>query len=170
MKETLETIRREALSALEQTKAAQDLEALRVKYLGKKGELTAVLKQMGRLSAEERPIMGQLANEVRETLTDALARRQQAIAEAALNAKLEAEALDVTIPGKRPELGHKHPMSIALDELKDIFVGMGFSVAEGPEVETDYYNFEALNIPPEHPARDTQDTFYISDNLILRKS
>ena len=106
MKETLETIRREALSALEQTKAAQDLEALRVKYLGKKGELTAVLKQMGRLSAEERPIMGQLANEVRETLTDALARRQQAIAEAALNAKLEAEALDVTIPGKRPELGH----------------------------------------------------------------
>ena len=119
MKETLETIRREALSALEQTKAAQDLEALRVKYLGKKGELTAVLKQMGRLSAEERPIMGQLANEVREALTDALARRQQAIAEAALNAKLEAEALDVTIPGKRPELGHKHPMSIALDELKD---------------------------------------------------
>ena len=141
MKETLETIRREALSALEQTKAAQDLEALRVKYLGKKGELTAVLKQMGRLSAEERPIMGQLANEVRETLTDALARRQQAIAEAALNAKLEAEALDVTIPGKRPELGHKHPMSIALDELKDIFVGMGFQVAEGPEVELAEYNF-----------------------------
>ena len=134
MKETLETIRREALSALEQTKAAQDLEALRVKYLGKKGELTAVLKQMGRLSAEERPIMGQLANEVRETLTDALARRQQAIAEAALNAKLEAEALDVTIPGKRPELGHKHPMSIALDELKDIFVGMGFQVAEAPDL------------------------------------
>ena len=170
MKETLETIRREALSALEQTKAAQDLEALRVKYLGKKGELTAVLKQMGRLSAEERPIMGQLANEVRETLTDALARRQQAIAEAALNAKLEAEALDVTIPGKRPELGHKHPMSIALDELKDIFVGMGFQVAEGPEVELAEYNFTKLNTEEGHPAREWGDTFYIKEDssLLLR--
>ena len=170
MKETLETIRREALSALEQTKAAQDLEALRVKYLGKKGELTAVLKQMGRLSAEERPIMGQLANEVREALTDALARRQQAIAEAALNAKLEAEALDVTIPGKRPELGHKHPMSIALDELKDIFVGMGFQVAEGPEVELAEYNFTKLNTEEGHPAREWGDTFYIKEDssLLLR--
>ena len=114
--------------------------------------------------------MGQLANEVREALTDALARRQQAIAEAALNAKLEAEALDVTIPGKRPELGHKHPMSIALDELKDIFVGMGFQVAEGPEVELAEYNFTKLNTEEGHPARDWGDTFYIKEDssLLLR--
>ena len=151
MKEKLEQIRREALEALEQTKAAQDLEALRVKYLGKKGELTAVLKQMGSLSAEERPVIGELANNVREALTDALARRQKAIEEAALNARLESETLDVTIPGRRPEVGHTHPMSIALDELKDIFVGMGFQIAEGPEIELAEYNFTKLNTEEGHP-------------------
>ena len=125
MKETLETIRREALAALDAAGNAQELDALRVKYLGKKGELTAVLKQMGKLSAEERPVIGQLANEVREALSQAMDQRHQAIEEAALNARLAEETLDVTIPGKKPELGHKHPMSIALDELKDIFIGMG---------------------------------------------
>ncbi|BDF70368.1 phenylalanine--tRNA ligase alpha subunit [Oscillospiraceae bacterium] len=170
MKEKLEQIRQEALSALAETKAAQDLEALRVKYLGKKGELTAVLKQMGGLSAEERPVIGQLANEVREALTEALSRQQQAIEAAALSARLAAEAVDVTIPGKRPQTGHKHPMSIVLDEVKDIFIGMGFQVAEGPEVELAEYNFTKLNTEEGHPAREWQDTFYIKEDssLLLR--
>ncbi len=170
MKEKLEQIRQEALTALAETKAAQDLEALRVKYLGKKGELTAVLKQMGGLSAEERPVIGQLANEVREALTEALSRQQQAIEAAALSARLAAEAVDVTIPGKRPQTGHKHPMSIVLDEVKDIFIGMGFQVAEGPEVELAEYNFTKLNTEEGHPAREWQDTFYIKEDssLLLR--
>ena len=170
MKEKLEQIRQEALSALAETKAAQDLEALRVKYLGKKGELTAVLKQMGGLSAEERPVIGQLANEVREALTEALSRQQQAIEAAALSARLAAEAVDVTIPGKCPQIGHKHPMSIVLDEVKDIFIGMGFQVAEGPEVELAEYNFTKLNTEEGHPAREWQDTFYIKEDssLLLR--
>lgn len=171
MKEQLENIRREALSALLETKAAQELENLRVRYLGKKGELTAVLKQMGGLSAEERPIIGQLANEVRETLTDALEKRQASLAEAALTARLEGETLDVTIPGKRPELGHEHPMSMVLGELKDIFVGMGFKIAEGPEVELAEYVFTKLNTPEGHPGREWTDTFYIKeDSSVLLRS
>ena len=170
MKEKLEQIRAEALAALAGAKDAQELDGLRVKYLGKKGELTAVLKMMGSLSAEERPVMGQLANEVREALTEALAQRQKAIEEAALNQRLEDEKLDVTIPGKRPELGHKHPMSIALDELKEIFIGMGFQVAEGPEIELAEYNFTKLNTEEGHPAREWGDTFYIKEDssLLLR--
>ena len=170
MKEKLEQIRAEALAALAGAKDAQELDGLRVKYLGKKGELTAVLKMMGSLSAEERPVMGQLANEVREALTEALSQRQKAIEEAALNQRLEAEKLDVTIPGKRPELGHKHPMYIALDELKEIFIGMGFQVAEGPEIELAEYNFTKLNTEEGHPAREWGDTFYIKEDssLLLR--
>ncbi|WP_294535038.1 phenylalanine--tRNA ligase subunit alpha [uncultured Pseudoflavonifractor sp.] len=170
MKEKLEQIRAEALAALAGAKDAQELDGLRVKYLGKKGELTAVLKMMGSLSAEERPVMGQLANEVREALTEALVQRQKAIEEAALNQRLEDEKLDVTIPGKRPELGHKHPMSIALDELKEIFIGMGFQVAEGPEIELAEYNFTKLNTEEGHPAREWGDTFYIKEDssLLLR--
>ena len=170
MKEKLEQIRAEALAALAGAKDAQDPDGLRVKYLGKKGELTAVLKMMGSLSAEERPVMGQLANEVREALTEALSQRQKAIEEAALNQRLEAEKLDVTIPGKQPELGHKHPMSIALDELKEIFIGMGFQVAEGPEIEQAEYNFTKLNTEEGHPAREWGDTFYIKEDssLLLR--
>ena len=170
MKEKLEQIRAEALAALGGAKDAQELDGLRVKYLGKKGELTAVLKMMGSLSAEERPVMGQLANEVREALTEALVQRQKAIEEAALNQRLEDEKLDVTIPGKRPELGHKHPMSIALDELKEIFIGMGFQVAEGPEIELADYNFTKLNTEEGHPAREWGDTFYIKEDssLLLR--
>ena len=170
MKEKLEQIRAEALAALGGAKDAQELDGLRVKYLGKKGELTAVLKMMGSLSAEERPVMGQLANEVREALTEALVQRQKAIEEAALNQRLEDEKLDVTIPGKRPELGHKHPMSIALDELKEIFIGMGFQVAEGPEIELAEYNFTKLNTEEGHPAREWGDTFYIKEDssLLLR--
>ena len=171
MKETLEQIRREALAALSVTKTAADLEALRVRYLGKKGELTALLKQMGRLSAEERPVMGQLANEVREALTEALARQQKVLEAAALHARLEAETLDVTIPGKPVEVGHKHPMYTGLDEIKDIFIGMGFDILDGPEIEQAEYNFTKLNAPEDHPSRDWTDTFYLTeDSSVLLRS
>ena len=171
MKETLEQIRREALAALSETKTAADLEALRVRYLGKKGELTALLKQMGRLSAEERPVMGQLANEVREALTEALARQQKVLEAAALHARLEAETLDVTIPGKPVEGGHKHPMYTVLDEIKDIFIGMGFDILDGPEIEQAEYNFTKLNAPEDHPSRDWTDTFYLTeDSSVLLRS
>ena len=171
MKETLEQIRREALAALSETKTAADLEALRVRYLGKKGELPALLKQMGRLSAEERPVMGQLANEVREALTEALARQQKVLEAAALHARLEAETLDVTIPGKPVEVGHKHPMYTVLDEIKDIFIGMGFDILDGPEIEQAEYNFTKLNAPEDHPSRDWTDTFYLTeDSSVLLRS
>ncbi len=170
MKEKLEHIRLEAIKAMEATGATAELEALRVKYLGKKGELTALLKQMGALSAEERPIVGQLANEVREALADAITRRQKILEEAALNLRLKSETLDVTIPGKKPEVGHRHPMSIVLDEVKEVFVGLGFQIAEGPEVELADYNFTRLNTAEGHPAREWQDTFYLSDDssVLLR--
>ena len=170
MKEQLEQIRRDALAVLAGAADGEALEAVRVKYLGKKGALTGLLKQMGKLSPEERPVMGQVANEVREALTQALEERRQAIAQAELERRLEAEALDVTIPGKQPRLGHKHPMSIALDELKEIFIGMGFQVAEGPEVELAEYNFTKLNTEEGHPAREWGDTFYIKEDssLLLR--
>ena len=170
MKETLEQIRREALAALSETKTAADLEALRVRYLGKKGELTALLKQMGRLSAEERPVMGQLANEVREALAEALARQQKVLEAAALHARLEAETLDVTIPGKPVEVGHKHPMYTVLDEIKDIFIGMGFDILDGPEIEQAEYNFTKLNAPEDHPSRDWTHTDSLTDDtsVLLR--
>ena len=170
MKEQLEIIRREALSALEQAADSQALEALRVKYLGKKGELTAVLKQMGRLSPEERPVMGQVANAVRADIEEKLEEMKSALAAKALEAKLRAEAVDVTIPGVPVAHGHKHPMSIVLDECKDIFVEMGFEVVEGPEVELESYNFTKLNAEPGHPSRDWSDTFYITEDssVLLR--
>ncbi len=171
MKEKLEQIRQEALSAFAQAGSAQDLDALRVKYLGKKGELTNVLKMMGSLSAEERPVVGQMANEVREALTAALEERQAALEEEALDQRLAAEALDVTIPGNAPHLGHRHPMYIALDELKDIFVGMGFTVLDGPEVELAEYNFDKLNAEEGHPSRDWSDTFYFDqDSRVMLRS
>ncbi len=168
MKQQLETIRQLALKAIDEAKDQQGLENLRVKYLGKKGELTAILKQMGRLSAEERPAMGQLANDVRAAIEQTFADKTAHLKELLLEQRLKHETIDVTLPGKRRELGAKHPLSIVLDEIKEIFVGMGFDIVEGPEVETDYYNFEALNIPKNHPARDTQDTFYINENVVLR--
>ena len=170
MKETLEQIRREALAALADAADAQALDALRVKYLGKKGELTAVLKQMGKLSAEERPVIGQLANEVRAALEEALEARGKELEAKALEDRLRAEAVDVTVPGKPVRLGHRHPMYIALDELKEIFIGMGFQVAEGPEIELADYNFTKLNTEEGHPAREWGDTFYIKEDssLLLR--
>ncbi|HIS68320.1 MAG TPA: phenylalanine--tRNA ligase subunit alpha [Candidatus Gallacutalibacter stercoravium] len=168
MKEQLEAIRVAAITSLSEAKTQQDVEALRVRYLGKKGELTAILKQMGRLSPEERPVIGQLANEIRAAIEASIDTRLQALQSEELMRRLEAEKLDVTMPGKRRTLGTKHPLTIVLDEIKEIFVGMGFDIAEGPEVEKDYYNFEALNMPKNHPARDTQDTFYINENVLLR--
>ena len=169
MKDTLLKIKAEALeiiNAPETDDAA--LEAARVKYLGKKGELTGVLRMMGKLTPEERPVMGQLANEVRATIEEAIAEKKTVLAEKMLEAKLAAEKLDVTMPGRVQKIGYRHPLTLVMRDLEDIFIGMGFSIVEGPEVEYDYYNFQALNIPEDHPARDTQDTFYITDNILLR--
>ena len=168
MQNQLLSIKEKVLTDLEQIKDKNELETLRVKSLGKKGSLTSILKQMGSLSAEERPKIGQLANRIRNELEQAISEKQVEIAKFEQEEKLKREKIDVTMPGKRSSIGHKHPLSIVLDEVKEIFMGMGFSVAEGPEVEWDYYNFEALNIPKGHPARDTQDTFYITENMLLR--
>ena len=171
MKEQLEQIKANALTALEAAATPAALEELRVKLLGKKGELTAVLKQMGKLSAEERPVMGQLANSVRASIEQELEKRKADIHAAALEAKLASEAIDVTIPGKPVELGHRHPMYIALDEIKDIFVGMGFQVLDGPEVELAEYNFDKLNAPEGHPSHDWSDTFYFDqDSRVMLRS
>ena len=168
MKQQLEEIKSRAAAALANAKLPQEIDELRVRFLGKKGELTGILKQMGKLSPEERPVIGQLANEVRSWIETDIETRLTEIKASQMAARLESEKLDVTLPGKRPQFGAKHPLSIVLDEIKEIFIGMGFEIADGPEVETDYYNFEALNIPKDHPARDTQDTFYINDNVLLR--
>ncbi len=168
MREQLNEIKKKAKERLDGISELSALESLRVELLGKKGELTAVLKGMGKLSAEERPVIGQLANEVRGFIESTLEAKKAEFEAALEQAKLERETIDVTMPGTKAELGKKHPLTTVLDDLKDIFIGMGFSVAEGPEVELDYYNFEALNIPKDHPARDTQDTFYINENVVLR--
>ena len=166
MKELLAKIRKEALEKIADANA--NLEEIKVQYLGKKGELTALLRGMGALSPEERPKMGQLVNEVREAIEKALAEKAAEMREKMLERKLASEKLDVTLPGASLPAGHLHPLTQVQRELEDIFIGMGFSIAEGPEVELDYYNFQALNIPENHPARDTQDTFYISDKVLLR--
>ena len=171
MKEQLAKIRAEALSAMENAQSAAELDGLRVQYLGKKGELTAVLKMMGKLSPEERPAMGQLANEVRAALESAIEEQGKRLEAKALEERLAAEAVDVTIPGKAPKLGHKHPMYLALDELKDIFIGMGFTVLDGPEVELAEYNFDKLNAEEGHPSRDWSDTFYFDkDSRVMLRS
>ena len=168
MKQQLENIRLAATEALNAAASLEELDTIRVQYLGKKGELTAVLKQMGGLSAEERPVIGQIANEIREYITEQIEIKTKELKAAPQEEQLLAETIDVTLPGKKTALGHKHPLTVVLDEVKDIFIGMGFDIAEGPEVEWDHYNFEALNIPKDHPARDTQDTFYITENMLLR--
>ena len=171
MKQQLEAIRSAALEAIAATQNAAELDALRVQYLGKKGELTAVLKQMGKLSPEERPVMGQVANEVRSALENAIEAQSVVLAEKALEEQLAAETLDVTIPGKEVKIGHKHPMYIALDEIKDIFVGMGFTVLDGPEVEFAELNFDRLNAEEGHPSRDWSDTFYFDeDSRVMLRS
>ena len=166
MRETLAKIKETALAQINEPNA--DLEQIKIKYLGKKGELTAVLRGMGGLSPEERPLVGQLANEVRAQIEEAIAEKATLAQAAALEKKLKEEKLDVTMPGTAMPAGHIHPLTQVQRQLEDIFIGMGFSIVEGPEVDMDYYNFQALNIPENHPARDTQDTFYITDNILLR--
>ncbi|MBD5098075.1 MAG: phenylalanine--tRNA ligase subunit alpha [Clostridiales bacterium] len=171
MKEQLAKIRTEALSAFESVRDSAALDELRVKYLGKKGELTAVLKQMGKLSAEERPAMGQLANEVRAALESALDAASHKLEEAAMELKLKAETVDVTIPGKSVQVGRRHPMNTALEEIKDIFIGMGFTVLDGPEIELAELNFDRLNAEEGHPSRDWSDTFYFDeDSRVMLRS
>ncbi len=168
MKEQLRQIKERAAQQLSSVISLEKIEEFRVQYLGKKGELTALMKGMGKLSAEERPVMGQLANEVRTFLEEQVESRKAALEAQAENDKIAKETIDVTMPGTQQIQGKKHPLTAVLDDLKDIFIGMGFSIAEGPEVELDYYNFEALNLPKDHPARDTQDTFYIDEDVLLR--
>lgn len=168
MKQQLQDIELKAKEELGKIQDSNMLESLRVKYLGKKGELTAILKQMASLSAEERPVIGQLANKIRADIEEAIVTRSAELRAAMAEKKLKEEKLDVTLPGKLNPVGKLHPFNTVLNEIEEIFLGMGFDIAEGPEVEYDYYNFEALNLPPDHPARDTQDTFYISDNILLR--
>jgi phenylalanyl-tRNA synthetase alpha chain len=168
MKNALERIKQEAILALENATEAVELNQIRVSYLGKKGQLTAILRGMGSLSAEERPIVGKLANEVRGTIQDAIDRRVKEIEQEQLNVRLAKESVDITMPGRTVRRGHRHPITLVLDQIKRIFIGFGYSVVEGPEVELDYYNFEALNVPQDHPARDLQDTFYFTDDILLR--
>ena len=168
MREQLMQIRQEAQTALNSADSVAAIEELRIRFLGKKGELTAVLRGMGALSAEDRPIIGQLANDIRAFIEDEMDKANLVLKSKEGSEKLSKERLDVTIPGTKITLGHKHPLTMVLDEMKNIFIGMGYEIAEGPEVELDYYNFEALNMPAHHPARDTQDTFYIDEKVILR--
>ncbi len=168
MKEQLGNIKAQAENELSAVQSLLELDNVRVKYLGKKGELTSVLRGMGALSPEERPVIGQLANEVRTFLEEKIEEKNKELLKKERASKLQSEVIDVTMPGKRRYLGKKHPLSIVTDELKEIFIGMGYEIAEGPEIELDYYNFEALNIPKGHPSRDTQDTFYVNDNIVLR--
>ncbi len=170
MKKLLQELRDASVAAIEQADSVEALENLRVRYLGKKGELTAILKQMGGLSEQERPVVGQLANEVREALSAAIDEKRAALGKKLMELRLKTEAIDVTIPGKSVVIGKKHPLNTVLDEVKDIFISMGFTIAEGPEVEYSKYNFDKLNHAEGHPARDRQDTFYFTDDdkVLLR--
>ena len=172
MKEVLEKIKSDALALMQEMNDLKALDEVRVNLFGKKGTLTTALKSLGALSKEERPAMGQMINDVRAELESVLAQKQKELSSFAMAAALKAEKLDVTMPGKRPyELGKKHPLTLVTDEINDIFIGLGYEIAEGPEVEEDYYNFQALNIPENHPARTEQDTFYVegvNGDFVLR--
>ena len=168
MREKLEQIKSSALEAIKNASDLKVLEDLRVQYLGKKGELTAVLRGMKDLTAEERPVVGQMANEVREALEIALADKKVGLESESVNQKLKEEVIDITMPGRKMPKGHMHPLHKTLEEVQNIFLGMGYEIVDGREVETAYYNFDALNLGEEHPARDEQDTFYFTNNLVLR--
>ncbi len=168
MLEDLRVIEAEAKNRLSAINNPEELNEMRIKLLGKKGELTAILKGMGKLAAEERPKVGQVANEVREIIEAKIVNRGKELKEVVLAKQIAAETLDVTLPGKKVFSGHRHPLTLVIDEIKEIFLGMGYTIAEGPEIENDYNNFEGLNIPKDHPARDMQDSFYISDDVLLR--
>jgi phenylalanyl-tRNA synthetase alpha chain len=168
LRERLEQLKQEALEELSNIGNSQLVQELRVKYLGKKGRLTEILRGMGKLSAEERPIIGQLANTVRENIEQKLEEVKAAIEKKEIEMKLQRESIDVTLPGRPIPVGNRHPLTLVIEQIEDIFLGMGFTVAEGPEVEQDYYNFEALNLPKDHPARDMQDSFYITEEILMR--
>lgn len=170
MKEMMQKLRDASLKAILESQDPETLESLRVRYLGKKGELTSILRQMGNLSAEERPQMGQLANQLRSEIEDSIERRRNELSESLLEKKLLLETVDVTMPGEKKHLGHKHPMYNVLDQIKDIFIGMGFEIVDGPEVELADYNFTKLNIDEGHPSREWTDTFYFTDDsrILLR--
>lgn len=168
MKEKLNLIMEAALNDLKSSFNSSEIENIRVKYLGKKGELTTILRGMGALSSEERPIVGKIANEVRSSIENALDAITKEIKNKEKNEKLNSEIIDISMPGKKNVVGKRHPLDLTLESMKEIFISMGFTIEEGPEVELDHYNFEALNIPKDHPARSEQDTFYINDNIVLR--
>jgi phenylalanyl-tRNA synthetase alpha chain len=168
MKEQLQALQKEAVKKIRAASDLKQLESIRVAYLGKKGSITEILRGMGKLSKEERPKIGQLANEVRAAITEQLESKQKKLEEEQIERQLEEETIDVTLPGRPVKRGNPHPLTAVIEEIEDLFLGMGFSVAEGPQVETDYYNFEAMNIPKNHPARDMQDTFYLTEDILLR--
>ncbi|NLL31269.1 MAG: phenylalanine--tRNA ligase subunit alpha [Clostridiales bacterium] len=168
MQEKLMEIKENALKSLEEANSTSSLDEVRVKYLGKKGELTTILRSMGGLSKEERPIVGKLVNEIKAELEAKIEEVAKAIKEKEREAKLASEVIDISLPGRKKVIGKRHPLELTLKSMEDIFISMGFTVEEGPEVELDYYNFEALNIPKNHPARSEQDTFYINDDIVLR--
>ncbi|MCZ0704592.1 phenylalanyl-tRNA synthetase alpha chain [Natronobacillus azotifigens] len=168
MKERLHSLQQEAEQKVAEAKNLADLQQVRVSYLGKKGPITEVLRGMGKLSKEERPVIGELANKVREAIATAIDEKKEAFEAAELDKKLQTEQIDVTLPGRPVQVGGPHLLTNIVTEIEDLFIGMGFEVREGPEVETDYYNFEALNLPKDHPARDMQDSFYITEELLLR--
>jgi phenylalanyl-tRNA synthetase alpha chain len=168
MREQLEQLRNEAIKAIAAVSGEEALQEIRVRFLGRKGELTALMKGLGALSPEERPLVGQLVNTVKEEVEACLENALKTTREAVKTQRLQSERIDVTLPGRSPAIGTKHPVTLVVEEVCDIFAGLGFSVAEGPEIEHDWYNFEALNFPPEHPARDMQDTFFVENDLLLR--
>ncbi|OIJ13894.1 phenylalanine--tRNA ligase subunit alpha [Anaerobacillus alkalilacustris] len=168
MQQRLKELEQEALNQIETAETLKDLQDIKVSYLGKKGPITEVLRGMGKLSAEERPVIGQMANDVREAISNKLEEKVAKLEELEVEQRLASESIDVTLPGRPARVGASHPLTTVVETIEDIFIGLGFEVAEGPEVETDYYNFEALNLPKDHPARDMQDTFYITEEILLR--
>src|SRR5690625_3031538 len=168
MKEKLQTLEQEAIEKLSKTTILKELQDIQVAYLGRKGSITEVLRGMGKLSKEERPIIGELANKVRTTIQAAIDEKKEMLEEEALEQQLQKETIDVTLPGRPVHIGGKHVLTSIIEEIEDVFIGLGYEVREGPEVETDYFNFEALNLPKGHPARDMQDSFYITNELLLR--
>ena len=169
MEEKIEELKREAAEAVKKAaKNLNDLNEIRVKYLGKKGEITGLLRGLGQLSKEDRPRIGQIVNEARQQLEALIADKNEELKTKELESRLASEKIDVTLPGRQAPLGHLHPLTLTLNRIKDIFMTMGFSVEEGPEIERDYFNFEALNLPKDHPARDMQDSFYITEEILMR--
>ena len=168
MREEIQKIKDETLAQLQKVSSVEELQELKVRVMGKKGSLTSLLKQMGSLDSEERPKIGQIINEVRNYLEEAWEEKKEILEKDSLNRRLEQGRIDISLPGNSFPRGHQHPLSKVIEEIEDIFLGMGFIIAEGPEIETDYYNFEALNLPKDHPARDMQDTFFITEDILLR--